>query len=365
MIIYKDKQKKINIPQGLGNTKITVTQIMPDCPECPDIECPECDECPELENIKITKNGIYNGAFDRVEVKVEDSDGSYSAGYEDGFDEGFTDGFSDGYADGIADGVEQQKSLLQPLNITENGTYSTPDGYSVVQVSVPDTNGSFDEGYSDGYEVGKSDGITDGINQQKSLLQSLNVNKNGTYSTENGYSTVKVNVTGSRIEKIDVAESGLKFGSSTISEVPSYLDFSNVTDMGYMFNFCESLTTIPQLDTSNVIIMKYMFYNCISLTTLPPLDVSNVTDIKEHFGYYVIEKLTDVGGWINLKINWNDDYGLALCPNLTYGSCINILNGLADVTELGGRTLKVHFNFLKTVGDKISIGTSKGWRIIS
>ena len=73
--------------------------------------------------------------------------------------------------------------------------------------------------------------------------------------------------------------------------------------------------------------------------------------------------LTDVGGWKNLKINWNDNYGLVLCPNLTYQSCINVLNGLADVTELGGRTLKVHPNFLTNVGDEISIGTNKGWII--
>ena len=244
--------------------------------------------------------------------------------------------------------------------------------------------------------------------------------------------TVNVNVP----PKIDVANSGLKFGYSKIAEVPSYLDFSKCTDLSTMFYFCSNLTTIPLIDTSNVtnledcfyyctslqtiplintsnvtnlkktfmqssiktiplidtsnvtsmyrlfygcgslteippintskvIDMDSMFQNCGSLTTLPSLDVSNVTNLSSYFGYSDVKNLTNVGGWINLKINWNDDRGLAKCPNLTYQSCINILNGLADVTDLGSRTLKVHPNFLTTVGDEISIGISKGWTIIA
>ena len=76
--------------------------------------------------------------------------------------------------------------------------------------------------------------------------------------------------------------------------------------------------------------------------------------------------LTDVGGWENLKINWDDGEGLVKCPNLTHQSCINVLNGLYDFVGNGStetRTLKVHQNFLDTVGDEISIGTSKGWTI--
>ena len=80
--------------------------------------------------------------------------------------------------------------------------------------------------------------------------------------------------------------------------------------------------------------------------------------------------LTDVGGWENLKCNWNDDCGLASCPNLTKESCLNILNGLYDFTGNGETPnsnqgqLKVHPNFLATVGDKISIGIDKGWTIV-
>ena len=63
------------------------------------------------------------------------------------------------------------------------------------------------------------------------------------------------------------------------------------------------------------------------------------------------------------------DYNLNSLPNLTYESCINVLNGLYDFTGNGETPsssqgkLKVHQNFLDKVGDEISIGTSKGWSI--
>ena len=201
--------------------------------------------------------------------------------------------------------------------------------------------------------------------------------------------TVNVNVQ----PKINVKDSALKFGYSNFAEVPNYYDFSNITDVTYMFSKCVSLQTIPLIDTSNVIDMNhmfnecdslqtiplidtskvtnmsYMFYYCRNLTTLPPLDVSNVTNLTTYFGFADFNNLTNVGGWINLKVNWNDNYGLAKCPNLTYQSCINVLNGLYDFTGNGETPnsnqgqLKVHPNFLTTVGDEISIGTSKGWSI--
>jgi hypothetical protein len=95
--------------------------------------------------------------------------------------------------------------------------------------------------------------------------------------------------------------------------------------------------------------------------------VPNLENISDFFHYsfspVIRVNLTEMGGFIGLKCNWDGGCGLDSCPNLTYQSCINILNGLADVTELGGRTLKVHPNFLTTVGDEIGIGTNKGWTI--
>jgi hypothetical protein len=218
--------------------------------------------------------------------------------------------------------------------------------------------------------------------------------------------------------KIDVFKYGLKFANSTFAEIPDFYDFSNVKDYSYMFDNCSNLQTIPLMDFKNATTMRNAFSNCGSLKIIPNLDLSNVDDSSymfrecgslievgnlnlektrnlsyflfctwnnrplekigvlnvpnvenlNDFFYYsfspmTVPNLTEMGGFVGLKCNWNDGNGLDSCPNLTYQSCINILNGLADVTELGGRTLKVHQNFLTTVGDEISIGTSKNWVI--
>ena len=41
------------------------------------------------------------------------------------------------------------------------------------------------------------------------------------------------------ITKIDVAEEGIKFSYSTFEEVPEVFDFSNVTDLSYIFDTCK------------------------------------------------------------------------------------------------------------------------------
>ena len=87
------------------------------------------------------------------------------------------------------------------------------------------------------------------------------------------------------------------------------------------------------------------------------------------FGYVSLPKLTDFGGLLNLKCSLANNYSFKSLPNLTYESCINVLNGLYDFTGNGETPdnnqgkLKVHPNFLTTVGDEISIGTNKGWTI--
>lgn len=156
------------------------------------------------------------------------------------------------------------------------------------------------------------------------------------------------------------------------------LNTSNVTNMRYMFADCPNLLTIPQLDTSNVTDMNTMFYkfsgsDC-KLKSIPPLDCSKVTNMGNYFGYssYPRTVLTDVGGWINLKCNWNDGYGLNTCPNLTYESCINVLNGLYDFTANGETPtssqgkLKVNSAFIeKLTEEDLQIAIRKGWVIQS
>ena len=317
--------------------------------------------------------------------------------------------------------------------------------------------------YNEGYGQGK----TDGVSEQKLKLESISITENGTYTKEDGYNQIEVNV----IPKINVKEAGLNFSNSTFTEVPEWADFngvtnmenmfyncpnlqtipmidtSNVTDMGNMFGNCDHLQTIPMIDTSNVINMEFMFFSCINLQTIPHIDTSKVADARDMFHYcnnlktlpnnlnfgscttfsemfgdassltdysfletwiinpnadmggminntnttYVpaipcvgdatyqqsaifwttdnYSKLTYFGGWIGRKYNVNKNNILKKMPNLTYESCISILNNLYDFTGNGETPdsnqgqLKVAQSFIDKVGDEISIATNKGWQI--
>ena len=64
-----------------------------------------------------------------------------------------------------------------------------------------------------------------------------------------------------------------------------YNDTENVTDMSYMFNYCQFLSTIPSFNTSKVTNMEGMFRSVPNIRTIPQLNTSKVTNMKHMFGY--------------------------------------------------------------------------------
>lgn len=185
--------------------------------------------------------------------------------------------------------------------------------------------------------------------------------------------------------------SHMLYGATSITDIPKY-DTSNVTNMSYMLYNATSITDIPKFDTSKVTDFNYfmylvpietfpeldtssarnmssMFYSCSKLTYIPALHGGNLTSITSLFGYSAQNQMTYFGGFKELKTKWDDNYGLKVLPNLTYESCISILENLYDFTGNGETPaynqgkLKVHQNFLNLVGDDLAIGTNKGWTI--
>ena len=160
------------------------------------------------------------------------------------------------------------------------------------------------------------------------------------------------------------------FGNCGNLRIIPNMDLSSVLDASGLFEECGSIEEIGDINFENVTNMNY-FLKCYGderpIRKIGVFNVPKVENISDFFYYsfspVTRNNLTEMGGFIGLKCNWDAGNGLDSCPNLTYQSCINILNGLADVTELGGRTLKVHPNFLTTVGEEISIGVAKGWSI--
>ena len=94
--------------------------------------------------------------YSEVTVNVPDLNGSYD----------------EGYTQGKIDGANEQKSKLESINITENGTYTKEDGYNHIEVNVPDLNGSYDEGY----KKGQGDILA--------YIRTLNVTENGVYKSK-------------------------------------------------------------------------------------------------------------------------------------------------------------------------------------
>ena len=215
---------------------------------------------------------------------------------------------------------------------------------------------------------------------------------------------------------INMQETGLKLAYASFTEVPDWVDWEGITDMSNMFKDCTKLTKLPDIDTSNVTNMSYMLYNTPSITDIPKFDTSKVTDfsyflylvpietfpeldtsgaknmnsmfyncskvtyipalhggnltsISTVFGYSAQNQITYFGGFKDLKTKWDDNYGLKLLPNLTYESCISILENLYDFTGNGETPtstqgkLKVAQAFIDKLGDDVNIAINKGWVI--
>ena len=192
-----------------------IIPIHPDCPECPDMD--DVYESGRTDGINyqkslltstaITENGTYTreNGFSEVEVNIEGSN-------------------------------------LQPLNVTymRNGHYEMTadpgyDGFQspfAITVDVPQTGHTdeemreqFQSGYTSGYTDGFESGHTSGITEQKNLLVSTAITENGTYTRENGFSAITVNVpqSGYTQEDLDAAyQRGFNDGVSSVDCTPAY-----------------------------------------------------------------------------------------------------------------------------------------------
>lgn len=122
---------------------------------------------------------------------------------QDWWDSGYTSGSTDGYESGYEEGY----------------TSGSTDGKVI----------GFNSGYTNGYNEGESDGYSNGRAYQKSLLGTLNANNNGSYTSENGYNTVNVNVpTGSVINNQNKSISITANTATTVTFDAGYTGLGNV-----------------------------------------------------------------------------------------------------------------------------------------
>jgi len=118
----------------------------------------------------------------------------YSSGSSEGYDSGYTEGYqsgsTDGFNSGYTSGETHQKSLLVTTAFTENGTYTRENGWNGVTVNV-DTASTYDSGYTSGY----TSGHTDGVYEEKAKLSATTFTANTAVTiSDGGYSAITVNV---------------------------------------------------------------------------------------------------------------------------------------------------------------------------
>ena len=113
--------------------------------------------------------------------------------------------------------------------------------------------------------------------------------------------------------------------------------FNGVTNMGYAFSNCGSLTSldVSGFNTSNVTNMNSMFISCSSLTSLDVshFNTSNVTDMYQLFSNCYSLKALDLSGFNTSKVI-RMDYMFAYCSSLTSLDVSHF--NTSSVTGMGG-----------------------------
>lgn len=153
-------------------------------------DAPFTDYASKIDEIVVDPmDGSYDEGY--IDGRIE--------GYNNGHKLGYTEGYNNGRVDGYVNGENDQKDRLTTIEITENGNYTREDGYSEVSVSV-DLETPYNNGYSDGLSVGDTQGYDrghkEGMAEQKAKLSSISITENGPYTSEDGFSQVIVNVQG-------------------------------------------------------------------------------------------------------------------------------------------------------------------------
>lgn len=102
---------------------------------------------------------------------------------------------------------------------------------------------------------------------------------------------------------------------------------SNITNMGYMFDGCNSLNKVALFDTSSVIYMEYMFESCSSLHEVPLFDTSNVINMNGTFNNcstLIIVPLLNTSKVTDMSLMLRNCYALTSVPLFNTSNVTNM-----------------------------------------
>ncbi len=232
---------------------------------------------------------------------------------------------------------------LTSATFTANSAYTPTDadGWSAVTVSV-DMSAPYSSGFTEGYNSGE----TAGIAEQKALLSSTTITENGSFSAENGYSAVTVNVTAGEDKLSLLFRNGLTavtaqdlsgvtsirdyqfYGLSNLKsvELPNSvttvfrsafeksgietINLSNVSSYGpNTFSECYSLTGVTGLENYTGDSVSNMFSGCTALTGNLSLGMKPASSSNFQRMFYNCKNLKSVT-WLQNQVisNYNSGY---------------------------------------------------------
>jgi len=266
---YKDT--KLAIPVGIG---VVQTESVKNFYNTSDADATSADIL--IDKVAYGKYGKLTGTLD-LNAEKEIS-------YQDGYETGKTDGYDSGYEIGKTDGYDSGYDIGYGNGYTEGETNGYTNGYTEGETN----------GYNNGYNIGVADGVVEGKNEIIEGQSDATITPQNVLRGYVGYGKNNERIVGDSdaITTIDVAASGIKFGYSAFTEIPSYYDFNNVSNMSHMFDNCEKLLSVPFFDTSKVTNMSHMFYYCRVLSSVPQFDTSKVINMEYMFNF--CNKLTSV-----------------------------------------------------------------------
>lgn len=150
----------------------------------------------------------------------------------------------------------------------------------------------------------------------------------------------EINTEGDYFGEITESQYGWVGGSITkvIKKIPENLVISS-THIDSLFEFCSSITTIPNLNLSSVVGTRYMFNGCTSLTSIPNINLPELVDAAYMFNN--CNALTDVPALNAPKLSIMQSMFLG-CTALSENSLNNILSLCTNsaVTTENYKTLK-------------------------
>ena len=196
-------------------------------------------------------------------------------------------------------------SANEPITITQNGTYTAPEGvgYSPVNVNVPTK-----EEETKSITITEN-GTTTVLPTSGKVLSKVDIVANVPQSggTLKDFFDRTESAKGFFTGKVDYNNTVFYDATNEVfSSLLNYSDTENVKDFSYMFVDCSGITSAPNIDTSNATNMAAMFRSCKNLVDVSQLNITGNTTKSGMFNG--CNKLTTLPKTINNSYDDVIDY---------------------------------------------------------